>query len=151
MSRRNDPAGLIAILVVGAILMLSIKLGAPFKTTLISIFSGLCILALYGFYFYYSHGSRFGYSSWQRSDRFWRVWSVALVIIYWVFIPVIDQAGTVEYQSMFIEKKKFLFDTETPWYSLWYIKVVISISIVLGGNLLHRGVANLWYKNVGSF
>lgn len=151
MSRRDDPAMVFAVIVVGSILMFAMNIGAPFKVTLIGTFSALFVFGLYCVYFYFAHGFSLGFSRWERSDRYWRVWPLALMVIYWAFIPVIDQAGTVEYHSIFMEKKKFLFETEAPWYSMWYTKVVVSIAIVLIGHFLHHAISKLWYENVRSF
>ncbi|MCG9597066.1 hypothetical protein L1D15_10040 [Vibrio sp. Isolate25] len=150
MSRRSDPisglAGLIAVVIVGGILYLSMTLKAPFKVTMISSFEVIFVSVLYGAYAFLFYVKDYSPYGWCRPGRLPRIWPLALTLIYWACISVIDQAGTVQYTGFLIEKKKFLFDTEPAWYSLWYWKVLISLFIAVGGQFFHLAIHKLWYR-----
>lgn len=57
---------------------------------------------------------------------------------------MIDHAGTVEFMGIFERERLSYGDTKVPWYSLWYVKLLIALSIVVLGNIFHHIFVYLW-------
>ncbi|EGR0158876.1 hypothetical protein ACVO8F_000352 [Vibrio cholerae] len=149
MSRQrsdNDFGTIFAFIVVAGVVWLAIQLQAPFVITFWGILKIAAVLAAYLLYAYLTYFKEWGSFEWRHSSRLIRIWPIAAMFIYLASMGMIDHAGTVEFMGIFERERLSYGDTKVPWYSLWYVKLLIALSIVVLGNIFHHIFVYLWKK-----
>ncbi|NUZ10168.1 hypothetical protein HUZ36_05185 [Pseudoalteromonas sp. McH1-7] len=66
------------------------------------------------------------------------IWPLFLLGVYWSFFPAFNYWGGLTEDSV------LRYVAEEPWYTLWYVKALISVAIVVGGYWLDSKL-NEWF------
>lgn len=162
MSRKSDQDFIQAMLVMAMIVfgMFSFSLakffGAPWNVAIKFMFAALIIAITYCAYAWVRYGlmgspvqtNYYNYHYTPSWYHYLRVWPIALLLIFICSFEMLDNANTVSYSGFLSKPKHELFlDGERAWYTLWYSKLLIAISIVVLGHLAHHSLAH-WLRNL---
>ncbi|GLT18868.1 hypothetical protein GCM10007938_26500 [Vibrio zhanjiangensis] len=161
--REKDDIEFIQVMLVAAMVFIGIfsfsiakSYGAPWavavKFVLSSVAIGLvyCVYAWvrYGFMRSPVHTSYYNYHYNPSWYHYIRIWPLAILGIFVCSFDMLDNANTVTYIGIASQPKhEFLFDGERAWYTLWYSKLMISISIVVVAHIVHHTLAS-WLRRL---